>query len=204
MAQGLNVHTLTKFNLAGGACQVYLTHLQPPDMAGFVSPIEEDPEYKKGRDYAIRRLGKRECSVGDLRRKLAENGISAEVAEKIIENLAQNNWVSDERFSRMLVRQQMNRANGPRLIQQKLKAQGISLSTEKLKEIASEVSDKSDVDTARNFVARKNAKAWEDRKVAARASQALLRRGFSYSVIQDVLRKIHDEDESGSAFGLLD
>jgi SOS response regulatory protein OraA/RecX len=96
----------------------------------------------------------------------------------------------------MLIRQQVNRSNGPRLIRQKLKAQGIDLSGEQLKEIASEVSDRSEVETARAFVERKYPKCWEDKKTAVRASQALLRRGFSYSIIQDVLRKVIHEDES--------
>jgi regulatory protein len=161
-----------------------------------VKQFEEDPEYKKGHEYALRRLGRRECSVDDLRRKILDQGISPAITEKIVENLVKNAWVSDERFSRMLIRQQVNRSNGPRLIRQKLKAQGIDLSGEQLKEIASEVSDRSEVETARAFVERKYPKCWEDKKTAVRASQALLRRGFSYSIIQDVLRKVIHEDES--------
>ena len=161
-----------------------------------VNQLEEDPEYNKGREYALRRLGRRECSVDDLRRKILERGISPAITEKIVENLLKNDWVSDERFSRMLIRQQVNRSNGPRLIRQKLKAQGIDLSVEQLKEISSEVADKGEVESARAFVERRYPKCWEDKKTAVRASQALLRRGFSYTTIQDVLRTSHNEDES--------
>jgi regulatory protein len=151
--------------------------------------VEEEPEYKRGRDYALRRLGRRECSADDLRRKIQQQGISGTIAEKIVENLLKNSLVSDERFSRMLIRQQVSRSNGPRLIRQKLKAQGIELDAEQVREISAEVSERSEVETAHAFVTRKYPQCWEDTKVASRASQALLRRGFSYSVIEDVLRR---------------
>ena len=145
-------------------------------------------EYKTGKEYALRRLGKRECSSQDLRRKIIDKGISAETSALIVEELARKSLVSDERFARMLIRQQATKSKGARFISQKLKEQGIDLSNQVISEIASEVTACSEVETARNFVERKYPGFKEDKKTAARASQALQRRGFSFDVIAKALR----------------
>ena len=153
-----------------------------------LSSINDDAEYKKGRTFALGRLNRRECSSEDIRKRLLEQGISSETTERIMADLSRSSLVSDERFSRMLIRQQATRSKGPRLIRQKLKEQGISLSTQQISEISAEATEKTELETARAFVERKYPTAFEDKKVAFKASQGLLRRGFSYDVIQQALR----------------
>lgn len=147
-------------------------------------------EYKTGKEYALRRLGRRECSAQDLRRKIIEKGVSAQTADLIIEELIRKSLVSDERFARILIRGQAIRSKGIRFIRQKLKEQGISLSNELISEISCEATACSEVETARIFVERKYPTFNQDKKTAARATQALLRRGFSYDVISAALSKV--------------
>lgn len=149
---------------------------------------DNSAEYKKGRAYALGRLNRRECSSEDLRKRLHDQDISPETTDLIIADLSRTSLVSDERFSRMLIRQQATRSKGPRFIRQKLKEQGISLSTQQISEISAEATDKTELETARAFVERKYPTAFEDKKVAFKASQGLLRRGFSYDVIQQALK----------------
>jgi regulatory protein len=150
--------------------------------------------YKEARDFALRHLGRRECSTQSLRRRIVQHGTSSDVADVIVEDLAKISYVDDERFSKMLIRQQVSQLKGPRFIRQKLREQGINLSAAQVTAISSEVTDTTEVETARNLVERKYPKAWDDKKIAARASQALLRRGFSYDIISAVLRSRETPD----------
>lgn len=157
-------------------------------------PSDSDPtqEYQIGKEYALQRLSRRECSSEDLRRKIVQRGISPETSEQIVKEMIRLSLVSDDRYARMLIRQQANSTKGPRFIRQKLKEQGIDLACSEISEISSSLSDKSEVETARKFVERRYPQFLEDKKVANRACQALQRRGFSFDTVRAALIKPED------------
>lgn len=153
---------------------------------------EEKDSYQSGKNYALGRLNRRECSSSDIRKRLILRGIPSDVASQIVSDLAQASLLDDERFSRLLIRQQIRLGKGPRAILQKLKQNGISYASEQIKTLSLEMSEPSEQETARALVERKYPKAWTDRKEASKALQTLLRRGFSYSIAMDVLKQARE------------
>lgn len=78
------------------------------------------------RDMAVRYLCRREYGIEELRQKLLYRGCVASIAEKVIGDLADENLVSDERFTEMYVRSRVSRLFGPLKIRAELRSRGIS------------------------------------------------------------------------------
>lgn len=144
-------------------------------------------DYRAGRDLALKRLGRRECTAKDIERHLLSKGVSTEVALRVVADLVSATYISDERYSKMLVREQAQRGKGPRVILQKLKEKGVKIELEQVKVLSQELGITSELEAARAILERKYPTALSDRKVANRAFQALLRRGFSYGVIRELI-----------------
>lgn len=149
---------------------------------------EANEEFDQGKDYAMRRLSIRECSSHDLRLKLSQKGISQHVIEDIISDLKNRNYLSDERFAEMLVRQQARGAKGTRYIQQKLREHKIELGVSQIQEIANEECEYNELENARAFIQKKYPQYASDPKYYRRAMGALQRRGFSMDTILATLK----------------
>lgn len=78
------------------------------------------------RDMAVRYLCRREYGIEELRQKLLLRDCDASIAEKVVGDLADENLVSDERFTEMYVRARVSRLFGPLKIRAELRARGIS------------------------------------------------------------------------------
>lgn len=147
-----------------------------------------EDDYRIGKEFALQRLGRRECTAKDIERHLIRKGISEDTARQVVIELVAASYISDERFSKMLIREQIQRGKGPRAILQKLKEKGVRIELEQIKALSTEVSTVTELESARAILERKYPNAQSDRKAANRAFQALLRRGFSYTVIKDLLK----------------
>ncbi|MGA9572945.1 MAG: regulatory protein RecX [Lysobacterales bacterium] len=77
-------------------------------------------------DIAVRYLARREYGVEELRQKLMQRGAGSEIAGKVVEDLANENLVSDQRFTEMFVRTRMHQLNGPVKIRGQLRGLGVS------------------------------------------------------------------------------
>ena len=148
---------------------------------------QENEIYRIGKEHALRRLGRRECSSRDILGHLIKKGIPEALAGEVVSELVSSSLISDARYARMLVREQAGRAKGPAAIRQKLREKGIQLELSEIKSLLSEVTEVSEVDMARALIERKYPNAQKDKVEARRAFQTLLRRGFSYEVIKEVL-----------------
>ena len=78
------------------------------------------------RDIAVRYLTRREYGIEELRQKLLQRGSDSAIAEKVVSELAEENLVSDQRFTEMYVRMRMRRLFGPLKIRGELRSRGIS------------------------------------------------------------------------------
>ncbi|WP_246260805.1 regulatory protein RecX [Candidatus Ruthia endofausta] len=67
----------------------------------------------------------REYSALELTQKLSTKGYAIEEIEPVLVQLAQNNYQSDERFSKAFVLMRTNQGKGDVLISQQLKQKGI-------------------------------------------------------------------------------
>ncbi len=85
-----------------------------------------EPDEAETRDMAVRYLCRREYGIEELRQKLLYRGCVASIAEKVIGDLADENLVSDERFTEMYVRSRVSRLFGPLKIRAELRSRGIS------------------------------------------------------------------------------
>lgn len=78
------------------------------------------------RDTAVGYLTRREYGIEELRQKLVQRGADSALAGKVVADLAEENLVSDQRFTEMLVRTRIHQLNGPVKIRAELRALGIS------------------------------------------------------------------------------
>jgi regulatory protein len=78
------------------------------------------------RAFAYRLLGRREYSIQELGSRLRQKWPHAEGVTELVEALAEENLVSDERFTESFVRSRMGRHQGPLKIRAELRARGIS------------------------------------------------------------------------------
>ena len=77
-------------------------------------------------EIAVRYLTRREYGIEELRQKLMQRGADSAIAEKVVSDLADENLVSDQRFTEMYVRTRMRRLYGPVKIRGELRSLGIS------------------------------------------------------------------------------
>ena len=76
----------------------------------------------------LRLLAMREHSVKEIRDKLADKADNFDLINAVIDELRENKYQSDERFTETYVRARSNRGFGPIKIKAELKAKGISAS----------------------------------------------------------------------------
>jgi len=77
-------------------------------------------------EIAVRYLTRREYGIEELRQKLLQRGSDQAIAEKVVSDLADENLVSDQRFTEMYIRTRMRRLFGPLKIRGELRSRGIS------------------------------------------------------------------------------
>jgi len=135
------------------------------------------PESAKQR--ALRLLERRDYSRRELVLKLTEKGESQEDAEAVADRMTELGVINDERYSRMLVRHYSAKGYGACRIKQELYRHGIhtELWEEAMEEMPSqeEIMDK----LFRSKLRSQN----PDRAEIKKATDAMLRRGFSWSEI---------------------
>ena len=77
-------------------------------------------------EIAVRYLTRREYGIEELRRKLIQRGCDPAIAEKVVCDLADQDLVSDQRFTEMYMRTRMRALFGPLKIRGELRSRGIS------------------------------------------------------------------------------
>ena len=139
---------------------------------------------------ALRLLERRDYSRKELILKLTEKGEPLEDAEAVADRMTELGVIDDERYSRMLVRHYAAKGYGACRIKQELYRHGIhtDLWEEAMEELPSqeEILDK---------LLRSKLRGEEpDRKEIKKATDAMLRRGFSWSEISAAMRRVLDEE----------
>ena len=145
------------------------------------------PESAKKR--ALRLLERRDYSRKELILKLTEKGEPLEDAEAVADRMIELGVINDERYSRMLVRHYATKGYGTCRIKQELYRHGIhtDLWEEALEELPTqeEIIDK--------LFRSKLRSSDPDRNEIKKATDALLRRGFSWSEISASKQRVLDD-----------
>lgn len=152
--------------------------------------IEQDrdcPSAGELRAFAYRLLGRREYSVSELdqRLRLKWPGLEPGPIAELLDALAAENLLSDERFTESLVRSHIQRQQGPLKIRAALRAKGIADAL-----IAQELEHFSDqwVDLAVRWLERQHP-APLDFDARQNHYRRLVNRGFTHDQAMDALNR---------------
>lgn len=142
------------------------------------------PESAKKR--ALRLLERRDYSRKELILKLTQKGESLEDAEAVADRMIELGVISDERYSRMLVRHYAAKGYGACRIKQELYRHGIHTD---LWEEAMEEMPSQEEQMDRLFRSKLRSSD-PDRTEIKKATDAMLRRGFSWSEISACKQRV--------------
>ena len=129
-------------------------------------------------------LGMREHSVQEMTDKLTARSDAVDVVLAVIDELLENTYLSNERFSESYVRSRRNKGFGPVKIRVELKTKGISgrLASEHLQAESPEW-----IDVAREQYKKKYRSKAENYKEWTKRARFMQSRGFTMEHIQAVL-----------------
>jgi len=149
-------------------------------------------------NMALRLLSIRARSVKEIRTKLTDKGVDGPVLEKVIEKLLDLNYLDDAEFAGQWTRHlAFNLLYGDRRIEASLREKGIT--DEIIRKAISENREELGEKAALRRVLNKKIKGLEagnlDRKQRARLARMLAGRGFSTSLIYEVLRNTQEDNE---------
>ena len=130
---------------------------------------------------ALRHLVRREHSRAELVRKLAPHAESEAALNAVVDLLLSKKQLSDERFAEERARS-LSRKFGAAKIRQDLKERGVA------DEIVERVSPEGELERAKAILQRKYREAATTREERAKRARFLQSRGFSYEVINRVLK----------------
>lgn len=142
------------------------------------------------RSYAFALLTRRDYSQAELIAKLNQYAINPEEVEKLVEELAQNNYQSDQRVAELTLASQLRKGKGLQRIKQALKAKQLDaeLITEELQEVDW-------LDQAYQLKLKKFGKeVATDPKIKARQIRFLQYRGFDMGVIMKAIARTSEEE----------
>ena len=140
------------------------------------------------RDIAVRYLSRREYGIEELRQRLLQRGADSGTAEKVVGDLADENLVSDQRFTEMYVRMRIRRLFGPLKIRGELRSRGISDYL-----IAQEMPQEQEpwFDTASQWACKQH-RGELDYAGRAKIYRSLMNRGFSHEQANVALDSLSD------------
>ena len=149
---------------------------------------------QKAYDRAVRFLGVRPRSRAEVRRHLGEAEISAPVIEAVLDRLAEQGYVDDASFARYWVEnREQFRPKGPRALRQELHQRGLDGAV-----VDSALADLDQVasayEAAQPRAGRLAGLAQADpQEFRRKLGNFLLRRGFDYGVVREIVRRLADE-----------
>ena len=132
----------------------------------------------------MRHLARREYSRAELRAKLLPHVQEGDDVEAVLDDLAQRNWLSDERAAEQLVNQRRSRF-GTQRIAHELRRKGID---ENLIDAALPQLKESEFEAARVVWQKKFGALPQDAKEKSRQVRFLQSRGFSMESIFDLFK----------------
>jgi regulatory protein len=141
--------------------------------------------YNMVRKKAMDLLMRREHAVAELQKKLIAKDYDIDIVAEVVERLANEGLVSDERFTEAFVRYRRNNGYGPRRIQSELRERGVS---EKIQSTYLDSGDPQWFEHAALVQSKRFGDSLpEDFKERARQARFLQYRGFTSDQIREVL-----------------
>lgn len=142
-------------------------------------------------------LTRREHSLLELRQKLSQQHIDADVIETCLSRLIEENYQSDQRFAEMLCRTRISQRHGRQKIRYELKQKGINDTLAK-----TTLNEHEDVwvENAKHLIERKAprgdlTKVFSDFTLKNKITRFLVGKGYDYDTISLAFEILQCEDE---------
>jgi regulatory protein len=157
-----------------------------------VKALQAAEELQGAKAVALRFLARRQRTEKEVRDKLREREFGDEEIEKTIESLRSLGFLNDEEFCRTYIRHQLAlRPKGKLYLKQKLLLLGIRKETADaaLNEVFQETSQEDAAfEVAQKFLQKPTVRG-DARKTKQRLAAFLSRRGFTWDIISNVMKK---------------
>jgi len=161
-----------------------------------VREITRLEEYLRAKSAALRLLSVRPRTVSEIRSRLLEKELPGNDIDTVIAELSASRLLDDQEFARTYIRDALaHRPAGEALLRRKLLLLGVARETadEAIRETLGVVDARAEAARAAHSYLRRAKRAGgdadENRKLRARLVAFLGRRGFSWSVIEPVVRE---------------
>ncbi|MFN3301815.1 MAG: RecX family transcriptional regulator [Patescibacteria group bacterium] len=176
-AFGLSKKTLVDFDLYKGKV---LTKKE-------IDEILEKDQSTKALEKSFRWLGIRPRSKKELENKLKEKGFAPKIIKNTIKRLKELGYLDDKKFAQSWLEARKLSEKGKYIVQHELKQKGISHQI--IKKTLEKYSKKDEIEIARQLVEKKIKTLKKDISFKKqKLARFLVSRGFSWEVINEVLR----------------
>ena len=160
-----------------------MKHSRPPD----------DPDSSKAAYFlALRWLGIRDLSEGQVRERLARRGYTDRAIDPAIERLMQDRTLDDRRAAAAVAHTEANiRRHGPRRIMSRLAAMHIDrdLAKDVVRELFSDTDEEARIEQALDKRLRGNSARLRDPRERRKVVAYLVRQGFSAASASSAIRR---------------
>lgn len=185
-AEFVNIETLNKFGLKAGA-SLPLSAWEE---------IKNEDLYRKARERALYLLDLKDYSYIDLFKKLRQN-YDEDTCYRVMDNMVKLGTVNDKRYAEGLARHYVEvKGFGRYRALREMRGKGLTA------EVANRALEKYDEDEEETWydrlyalVEKKHLRYLGDEKGVNKVKNALVRYGYSYDLIKEVLRDIMEEYE---------
>ena len=176
----LSYEVVSRFSLAEG---------QEYDDEDWQEIVAEN-EFRKARERALYLLDYRDYSYIELYNKL-EKTYGTEICERVMDKMVELGTINDRRYAEGLAKTYIESRNyGYYKAMQAMRQKGI---TKQIAEEALEPYEEGTYDRLREFAEKKYGAYLDDEAGIRKVKNALVRRGFSYDIVDRVVRDIVDE-----------
>ena len=153
-----------------------------------------EEKYSESRARALRIVSKRSISAAELKKRLIDKGDSEEVADSIISWLKELNLINDLDYAFSIMRHYTEKGYGPARIRNEFFKRGIP--RDMWDDVMESELDATDAEKAVNIFLEKKLKGSIEEIDLNRASNALVRRGFSYEQARQAINRFLEENEA--------
>lgn len=193
--KGDKIHVSVDGEYAFTVDEIYFYSLNLKENAEITAEELKEITLKAGErrayNYAVSLLSRREHTVKEITEKLKRKDYG-QFTVRVTERLVSEGYLSDERFAKLYVRELINlKGYGIRRIKDELYRKGIS------RDIAECVLEEAEFpdNKLKDIVEKKFLRYLDTEKGVQKTINALIRLGYSYGEIKDVLREVADENE---------
>lgn len=168
------------------------------DEAQIEGVISED-NYGKGKDYALRVIERGMKSKKELCDKLKLKGYSGEDIERIISFMSEYGYIDDEMYAKYYIESYKN-SKSKLIIKHSLINKGIDQDI--IEKYLSSIEDETEKAKAKSLAVKKYnlLKGKEKIVIRKKLGDMLIRQGYEYHLVKEVINEILDEDEGGDCY----